>query len=322
MYHIQTLLLPAALVAIMMTIFVAVSMTDDNGDWHLHWVGHGLLDVHGDMFLDVDGVRPVNRDLYGVGHLLLYRVRNVFLNRVRGGYWHFDGVRHGFLYMYGVRSINVDLYGVGNGLLNWVRYGFLDRVRYGLGNVYGVRPVDGHLHRDVHFFVYWVGSRYMYWHLHWIRNLFLDGVGSRNMNLDGYVHLFFNGVRLGHIDLYGNGPVNGHMNWVWYLLFNRVGSWYMHGYFDDLFDWVRYVFHNGVGLRNVHLDRYRNMFLHWVGDMLLYGVRDRNLLHYSNGFVNVRVGVVTTAVATAVTTTKIITETTFVSAVSSIAQIK
>lgn len=285
----------------MMTIFVAVSVTDNNRDGYLYWVRYGLLNVDGHVLLDVHGVRPVNGDFDGVRYMFLDGVWDVLLNGVRCWHGYLDGVGHWFFNVHRYWAVDWDLDGVGNGLFYGVRYEFLNWVRHRLGNVHGVRPVDGHLNGVGHFLVDRVGGGYMNGHLHWVGHLLLNWVRSWYMDLYRYVHLLLNWVRFRYVDLDGNRPVYRDVDGVGDLLLNRVRLRHMHGHFDDLLDWVRNVLYYGVGLRNGYLNWYGNLLLNGVRDVLFYWVWDWDLLDNSDGLVDIGVSTVTTLIAATVT---------------------
>lgn len=299
----------------MMTIFVTVMMIDNNGDWYFHWVGHGFLDVYGYVFLDMNGVRPVNGHLHWYGNVFLDWVWDVLLNGVWSGHWHFDGIRHGFLYMDGVWSVNVNFHGVWDRLLDWVRHRLLNRVRYRFGYVYGVRSVYVHFHWNMHFLDYGVRSGHMYRNLYGVWDLLLNWIGSWYVYLDGDMYFLFYGVRLGHVDLDGNRPVYWYMDWIRYLLLNRVGLRYMYRDFDDFLDWIRHMFDNWVRLRYMYLDRYGNMLFYRVRDVFLYWVGNWNIFDNSQSLMNLSVCLAVTTEITTETTSETTIKTTVESTV-------
>lgn len=287
----------------MMTILV--TMTDDNRHRHFNGVRYRLLDVNGHVLLDVDRVRPVDGDLYRHRHWFLDGVGDVFLDGVWRGYVHLHGVRHWFLNVHRHGAVYMHLDWVRHGFLYWVGHGLFDRVRNRLGDVYRVRPVDWDLNGNVHLLNYWVRCWHMYWNLDGIGNLLLNRVRSWHWDLDWVRYVFLYWVRLGYKYLDGYGPVNWDMNWVRHLLLDGVRLGYMYGYFDNLFDWVRDVFHNWVRLGYWHLDWNRDMLLNGHWDMFLYRVRNGYFLHHRDGFVHFLVTTVTAsetaAIATAIT---------------------
>lgn len=121
----------------------------------------------------MDGVRPVNGNLYGY--------TNVFYNGV--GLW------YGYFDFYGVRHVLFNGVGLGNWYLNGVRDVFLNGVGLRYENFDGVGPVDGDMDGIWHLLFYWVWCRYVYGDLHVFLNvhghMFDYFVGLRNWDLDG-----------------------------------------------------------------------------------------------------------------------------------------
>lgn len=289
----------------MMTILVTV--VDENRDWHLDGVRHWFFNVDWHVLLDVDRVRPVYWYFHGERHGFLHWVGNVLLNGVRRWHGHFDGVRHGFLNMDGHWTVNVDLDGVRYGLFYWIRHWFLNWIRHRLGDVYGVGSVDWDLYGYMDLFVDWVRSRYMNGNLHGVRYLLFNWVRSGHMYFDGNMYFLFYGVGLGYVYLNWNWSVDWNMYGVRDLFLNRVGLWYMHGYFHDLLYGVRNVFDNGVGLGNWYLNGNWDVLFNWVGNVFLYWVGNCYIFDNSDSLVHLivtSVASVTTAVATTVTSTE------------------
>lgn len=288
----------------MMAIFVAVFVADVHWNGYLYGVGHGFLNVDWNVFLDVHGVRSIERDFHWVRYRLFYWVGDVLFNRVRGWHGDLDRVGYGFLHMNRVRPVVRDFHGVRHGFFNWIRYMLLHWVGHGLGYMHGVGPVNVDLEGDVDLFVNGVGSRDMHRNLYWVRNFLLNRVRSRDVYFDGYMDFFCYGVWLRNENFDGNRSIDWHMNGVGNLFFHWVGLRNVYGYFNDLLDRVRYVFDDGVGLRYMDLHGEGDSLLYWVGNVLLYRVGYWNILDKRDSFVDLSMvmATVTTTVTTSPTT--------------------
>lgn len=131
---------------------------------------------------------------------------------------------------------------------------------------------------------YWVGFVHMYGHLYFIWNNFFHWIGFRYMHNMFNLNIFHNRYR--DLDRYfiGDWSINGDMDGVMDLLFDSIGFWHMHRYFNDLFDGIMDRFDDWIGFWDVYFD--------WVGDMFHVfdvfdidnGVWNGNFLDNCQGF--------------------------------------
>lgn len=273
---------------------VVVVFTDQHGD--LDGDGVRLLNRHWDVLLDSHRVRPVDGHFDGVGHGLLYWVRDVLVDGIRLWHGHLYGDGVGPVYIDGVRPVdgNVD------GNWHWLLNGVSDRdgLLHGVGSryVYGVGPVNGHLDGDTNVFNHGVrlGNGNLNFNRVW--HVFLHGVGLGHWHLDGVGHVFLNRVGLRDEDLHGVGPVDGNVDGVRYLLLNRVRRGHMDWDFDVLLHVNRHVFDDLVGLWYGHFHGVRHGSVHRVGDVFLDGHGVGDAFHEGDGPRGVGVGVLSDVV--------------------------
>lgn len=319
-YHIQgfRFLQPLVPALMMAMVLGAVFVADDHRDGHFYGVGHGLFDVHRHVFLNMYWVGPVDGHLDGVRHGLIHGVRDMLFNGVGSGHWDLDGVRHVLLYMDGVRPVIRNLHGVRHGFLYWVGHKLLNWVRHWFRYMHRVGPIDMNLEGNMDLFVDGVGSGHMYGHLNRVWNLLLYWVGSWDVHLDGNVNLLGDWVRLGYEYLDRDRPVDWHMYGVRNLLLNGVGLGNMDRYFDDLPYGVGHVFDDRVGLRYVNFHGISDFLFNWVGNVLLYGIWDRDVLDDRDRFVDLSVSMPDISSPSATTVSATTVSATTVSAVTAI----
>lgn len=280
------------------TVVVTVVTVLAHQDWDLDGNRVGLLNSNGNVLLDMDGVRPVDGHLDGVGHRLLYWVRDVLVDGVRLRHGHLHGDRVRPIYIDGVGPVDGHVDGHWHWLLNGVSDwdGLLNGV--GSGYMYGVGPVNGHLNGVTNVFDHGVrlGNGNLNFNRVW--HVFLYGVGLGHWHLDGVGNVFLNRVGLRDEDLHGVGPVDGNVDGVRYLLLNRVRRRHMDGDFDVLFHVNGHVFDDLVGLWYGHFNGVRHGPLDGVRDVFLDGHSVGDAFHEGDGPRGVGVGVLSEVVGT------------------------
>uniref|UniRef100_A0A8W7P7K5 Uncharacterized protein n=1 Tax=Anopheles coluzzii TaxID=1518534 RepID=A0A8W7P7K5_ANOCL len=262
--HVMMMMVVRLMQMLQMVMVMVVVYRDWDSDWYLYRHRDGLL--HRDVLLNRDGVWAIDRNLHWDRDGLLDRVRNVLLNVVRLRDGHLDRVRDGLLHRHGVGTIDRDLHLIRDWLLDGVRHGFLHLNGVGSWHMDRIGTVDRDLHRVRDLLLdgvrHWDGHFHLHWHWHVLGNF----VGLRDWHLDWVRDVLGHFVGLGHEHLDGVGTIDRNMDRVGHLLLNRVGLRHMDGHLNVFLDVDWDVFDYFVGLR------YRD--LHWIGDMLLHGVRD------------------------------------------------
>lgn len=244
-------------------------------DGHSYGNGHRFVNLNGNMFGYMHGIRTVDVNLDWDGYGTIDSIRHWLFNSVGLGYWngYFNGIRT--IYWHGIGTVNTNGYFNANLFLYNNGVWFLNGDGVRSGNSNGHWAIDGHMNWHFNMLDDFVGLGHRYLYLHWYLYVLNNFIGLWYRNLDWNLHVFNNFVGLGNWYFNWIRTIDGNMDGNFDLLDNFVGLWHMYGYFHVFLNmygnfsdhfiglWYRYLNFNGYMFDMFHRVRTINGYRNW-----------------------------------------------------------